>query len=332
MTAAAALKSPVMERTAPPAELAPLLLDTPIDRAILADSRLPDPVAREIAARQRAAAPAAAVEPEVRPGAAAPHGAPTVGFLNAAFDQLDQDGALARIQAADPDEPFRYVSFLDAQRLDKVMREGAALSRRYADAWMTLCAGHGLALAARSAAGDRVPAVSITHLLRGLLRAASLYGDTVAVIGSDGPEMTRLIERYQFANLSWFNPPLYGRGAAKALHEAAQAVDRANARYTLLCLGWPYDEAVAQVCANRGYGRGVGICVGEELDRLAHESPRRRPAAPSVVDAANDALRELPTALGLWNRSQRMHARLRRAAAGIARDRVRLAEAAARAS
>ena len=72
--------------------------------------------------------------------------------------------------------------------------------------------------------------------------------------------------------------------------------------------------------------------IATKAEACALAGARRRPAAPSVVDAANDALRELPTALGLWNRSQLMHARLRRAAAGIARDRVRLAEAAARAS
>lgn len=215
-------------------------------------------------------------------------------------------------------------SFLVTPNVDHVVRlhrerpgpDRDALYRAYDSADLCLCDSRILALLARWSGVD-LPVVAGSDLTASLLSAPLPEGTRIALVGGNDTQRMWLEAARPEAQLFHHQPPMGLRTNLPAQAAAAAFVEETQPHITLLTVGAPQSEIIAQLIKSQGEARGVGLCVGASLEFLTGEK-RRAPRAVQAIRMEwafrllsepwrlwRRYLVEGPAILGIWRRWRR---------------------------
>lgn len=207
---------------------------------------------------------------------------PVRRFLGLDFALLNVAGAVGCLAARPPGAAFGYVVTPNADHLVRLARR-PELAPLYAGAALRMLDSRVVARLAGTLGLAPPPVVTGSDLTAALFASGIIGpGETLTVLGAPAAAVAALRRRFGLAAVAHHDPPM-GFDADPAALEAALAFLEAHpARFTLLCVGSPRQEAVAARLAQRGRARGLGLCVGASLLFLAGLERR----APSLVQRA----------------------------------------------
>ncbi|WP_043361575.1 WecB/TagA/CpsF family glycosyltransferase [Belnapia sp. F-4-1] len=202
--------------------------------------------------------------------------APLRRLLELDFADLPLQGVLALLAERPAEAPFGYVVTPNADHLVRVARD-PALRPLYDAAMLRLLDSRVVARLA-GVMGLAAPAVVPGSDLTAALMDALPADEPVTVLGLAPAALERLAARTGLRRIAHHNPPMgFDRDPAQ-FEAAVRFIEDHPARYSFLAVGSPRQERVAQAVAERGKGRGVGLCIGASLLFLTGEE-RRAPLA-----------------------------------------------------
>jgi len=189
---------------------------------------------------------------------------PTRALLGLDFAELDLEAVLARLAARPATAPFAYVVTPNADHLVRLARQ-PDLRPLYAGAALRLLDSRVVARLSRLVGLRPTPVVPGSDLTKALFTQVLRPEDPVAILGAPQAAVTALARRYGLARIAHHDPPM-GFDRDPAAMAAAIAFLEANpARFVLLCVGSPRQEAVAAALVDRGRATGIGLCIGASL-------------------------------------------------------------------
>lgn len=197
-----------------------------------------------------------------------------VDFLGVAFNQLRHSETLKLILERDADLPFASVVTPNADHLVRISRSGDEIADAYAQAW--LCVNDSrivqfLAVLKKIS----LPAVPGSTLLEGLFNAPEFNTNWPILFVGAQPEMiAKVVERYGLTNVSHYDAPMGLLKDKQKFQSTVDAIIASPARFTVLAVGSPQQELVAQAVVDTGAARGVAFCTGAAVEFLAF--PERR--------------------------------------------------------
>lgn len=195
----------------------------------------------------------------------------SVNLLGLNFDDLNVPETVTRLLDRNPSAPFAYVVTPNADHLAR-LRRSPALVPIYEAAWLRLLDSHLLFNLARFC---RVPAPQVaTGTDVTALLLSSLLSQDVAIIGFSTEHLPALQERCPNARFILHTPPMNLLQDPIAFREARDFAVRTNAQFTLIGLGSPLQELLAQAIATDPGARGTGLCIGAALEFCAGVKPR----------------------------------------------------------
>jgi N-acetylglucosaminyldiphosphoundecaprenol N-acetyl-beta-D-mannosaminyltransferase len=195
----------------------------------------------------------------------------SVNLLGLSFDDLNVPETVTKLLDRNPSEPFAYMVTPNADHIAR-LRRSPALLPVYRNAWLCLLDSHVIFHLARFC---RVPAprvatgTDVTALL-----LSSLLSQDVAIIGFSAAHLPALQERCPNANFILHTPPMNLLQNPAAFAEARDFAVRTKARFTLIGLGSPLQELLAQAIASDPDATGIGLCIGAALEFCAGVKPR----------------------------------------------------------
>jgi len=190
----------------------------------------------------------------------------SIKLLGLHFDNLNVAETVARLLDRNPTAPFAYVVTPNTDHFAR-LRKIPALVPVYEAAWLCLLDSRVIFNLARFF-GVPAPQVATGTDVTALL-LSSLRQQDVAIIGFNAEHLPALQERCPTANFILHTPPmnlLYDRAA---FAEARDFAVRTNARFTLIGLGSPLQEMLAQAIAAHPDATGTGLCIGAGLEFCA---------------------------------------------------------------
>jgi N-acetylglucosaminyldiphosphoundecaprenol N-acetyl-beta-D-mannosaminyltransferase len=203
-------------------------------------------------------------------------GAPKIRLLGVDFADLTPEAALNCLAGRPADAPFAYVVTPNADHLVRLARD-PALPPLYAAAGLCLLDSRVVARLARLfgvPAPRVVPGSDLTAALFGRVIAAD---QPLTILGGTAATIAALAVRFRLRRVAHLDPPM-GFDRDPAMFAAAiEFIEGNPARFTLLAVGSPRQEAVAAALARRGRARGIGLCIGASLLFLSG-AERRAPA------------------------------------------------------
>jgi N-acetylglucosaminyldiphosphoundecaprenol N-acetyl-beta-D-mannosaminyltransferase len=205
-----------------------------------------------------------------------PSEVPVRRLLDLDFADLPLQGVLALLEARPAEAPFGYIVTPNADHLVRLAR-GAALRPLYDGAMLRLLDSRVVSRLA-GMMGLAAPAVVPGSDLTAALMAALPPDEPVTVLGLAPAALERLKARTGLRRIAHHNPPMGFEHDPKAFEAAVRFIEENPARFSFLAVGSPRQERVAQAVAERGRGRGVGLCIGASLLFLTGEE-RRAPLA-----------------------------------------------------
>lgn len=195
-----------------------------------------------------------------------------VWFLNSAFDKIGLDTALRRIGERNPSAPFAFVVTPNVDHLVRLERD-TVLATLYAQAWLTVCDSRVLEMIGRMS-GERIDVAPGSDLTARLFDTTIDPAEPIAIIGGDREMVEAVTRRYGLRDVRWHEPPMGLREDRAAIEDCAKFVADNPARFTLICVGSPQQEMIAEACLDRGDCTGIGLCVGASLDFLGGKALR----------------------------------------------------------
>lgn len=243
-----------------------------------------------------------------------------VAFLGLRFALLDEAAACDWVVAGSRTPTFRYLVTPNVDHVVRLHRSADPsrdlLWRAYDEADLRLCDSRILALLARRSGMD-LPVVAGSDLTARLLATALPAGTRIALVGGNDAQRRWLAAARPEAQIFHHQPPMGLRTDPAARATVAAFVEEVQAHLTLLTVGAPQSEMIAQLIKARGRAGGVALCVGASLEFLAGEKRR----APRFLQAAKMEwafrlaseprrlwrryLIEGPAIFGIWWRWQR---------------------------
>lgn len=200
-------------------------------------------------------------------------------FLNIGFDNLNFGEVLRQISRVTASQPYRY---LVTPNVDHVIRSDRAahpadakLQMIYEKADWCLCDSRVLAKLARLR-GVRLSVVPGSDLTWRLFSEVLEPGDRIAIIGGTEAAVRHLEAQHEMIEFLHHSPPMGLRDNPRARANAVSFAVEAGARFTLLAVGSPQQELLAQEIAETAKGRGVALCIGASIDFLTG-TQRRAP-------------------------------------------------------
>jgi N-acetylglucosaminyldiphosphoundecaprenol N-acetyl-beta-D-mannosaminyltransferase len=195
----------------------------------------------------------------------------TIKLLGLCFDNLNVAETVTRLLQRDPALPFAYVVTPNVDHIGRLNRS-PELVQVYEGAWLRLLDSHVISNVARM---FRVPApvVSTGTDVTALLLSSLLHQD-VAIIGFNAAHLPALQERCPATNFILHTPPMNLLQNPAAFAAARDFAVKTQAPFTLIGLGSPLQELLAQSIAAHPSSTGVGLCIGAALDFCAGVSPR----------------------------------------------------------
>ena len=195
----------------------------------------------------------------------------TVNLSGLRFDDLNVPETVSRLLDRNPAAPFAYVVTPNADHLAR-LRKQTALVPIYESAWLCLLDSHfifNLARLLHVPAPQVATGTDVTALL-----LSSLLTQDVAIIGFSHAQLPALRERCPNANFILHTPPMNLLKNPDAFAEAREFAVQAKARFTLIGLGSPLQELLAQAIASHPQATGIGLCIGAALEFCVGVKPR----------------------------------------------------------
>jgi len=207
---------------------------------------------------------------------------PTRRLLGLDFALLDPAAALDCLAARAADAPFAYVVTPNADHLARLARR-PELASLYAGAALRLLDSRVVARLARLLGLASPPVVTGSDLTAALFETG-LAGraGSLTVLGAPEAAVAAVARRFGLGAIAHHDPPMGFDRDPVAFAAALDFLEAHPARFTLLCVGSPRQEAVAAALVARGRARGIGLCVGASLLFLAGHERR----APGLVQRA----------------------------------------------
>jgi exopolysaccharide biosynthesis WecB/TagA/CpsF family protein len=177
------------------------------------------------------------------------------------FDRLGPAAALAFVLRWDRSRPFGYVVTPNVDHLGR-LRRGGDLRTAYDDAALCLLDSRVAAGLARVCGAAPPPVVTGADLLAAAMPALAARGARVAVVGLDAAAMDAFAARHPGVDFTHAEPARGFEHDEAALGAVVDFIERARADCTILAVGSPRQEVLAQAVRRRGRAVGIGLCVG----------------------------------------------------------------------
>jgi N-acetylglucosaminyldiphosphoundecaprenol N-acetyl-beta-D-mannosaminyltransferase len=195
----------------------------------------------------------------------------TVNLLELSFNNLSVPEAVTRLLGRNPGLPFAYVVTPNADHIAR-LRRFRELIPVYQGAWLCLLDSHVIANVA-GLCGVPAPQVSTGTDVTALL-LSSLLSQDVAIIGFNPTYLPALQDRCPGTNFILHTPPMNLLKNPEAFAAARDFAVETKARFTLIGLGSPLQELLAQAIAVHPNSTGIGLCIGAALEFCAGVKPR----------------------------------------------------------
>ena len=177
------------------------------------------------------------------------------------FDRLGPEAALGFVLRWDRRRPFGYVVTPNVDHLGR-LRRGGDLRTAYDDAALCLLDSRVAAGLARICGVVPPPVVTGADLLAAVMPALEMRGARVAVVGLDEAAMDAFAACYPGVDFTHAEPARGFEQDEAALGAVVDFIERAWADCTILAVGSPRQEVLAQAVRRRGRALGIGLCVG----------------------------------------------------------------------
>lgn len=203
-------------------------------------------------------------------------------FLGLRYDVCTVAGATSKILARPADAPFAPVVTPNAAHLSRIAGDPDVFGGPYRNAWLCLNDSRVVEMLARTRGID-LPAAPGSDLV------AELFADPrfdpaspVLLVGGDDALFGAFVAKAGLRAASHFEAPMGLVSDPEALARTVAAIEARPARVTLLAVGSPQQEMIAEELRSRGVARGVGLCVGAAVEFLVG----RRNRAPRWMSRA----------------------------------------------
>lgn len=177
------------------------------------------------------------------------------------FARIDAELAWDFVLAHGRAVPFAYLVTPNVDHLGRVWRQ-PALRAAYDEAALRLLDSRVVAHLARLCGAAPPPVVTGADLLAAVMPRLEARAARVAVVGLDAEAVAALAARYRRLEFVHFEPPRGFEHDEAAFAEARDFVIAARADCTLLAVGSPRQELLAQAVRRSGKAVGIGLCVG----------------------------------------------------------------------
>lgn len=200
-------------------------------------------------------------------------------FLGVDYDRLSVDDVVSEVLARPPAAPFAAIVTPNAAHLARIAGEPDTFAGPYRRAWLCLNDSRVVAMLARSRGVD-LPAAPGADLVVALFGDARLPRDaTVLLVGGNTALFDAFVAKTGLTAASHFEAPMGLASDRNAFERTVGFIETHPARITLLAVGSPQQEAVAEALRSRGMARGVGLCIGAAVEFLVG----RRKRAPRAM-------------------------------------------------
>lgn len=192
------------------------------------------------------------------------------------FARLDAEVAQDFVMSHGRAVPFAYVVTPNVDHLGRVRRL-PALRTAYDEAALRLLDSRVVAALARLCGATPPPVVTGADLLAAVMPRLEARAARVAVVGLDAAAIAALGARYPRLEFVHMEPQRGFEHDGTAFRMACDFVIEARADCTILAVGSPRQELLAQAVRRSGEAVGIGLCVGAAPLFLAG-ALRRAPA------------------------------------------------------
>lgn len=222
-------------------------------------------------------------------------------FLGMDFSQFRSGDILDDLRDLAHADRFSYVVTPNVDHLLSInSATDSALSSRIGDACrgaaMRICDSRVAALLARRS-GIHLDVFPGSDLTRELLFTGLDSGDRVALIGGTPAQLAWLRATWPGKAFCQFIPRMGVLDDPQAQLEIAVFVEAMPCAYYLFAFGAPQSELVAAEIRQRGFARGVALCIGASVDFLSGDKLR----APVWLQQLS-----LEWAFRLWSEPRRL--------------------------
>ncbi|MGG5811202.1 WecB/TagA/CpsF family glycosyltransferase [Falsiroseomonas sp. CW058] len=198
-------------------------------------------------------------------------------LLGLDFAEHDAQAVLAMLGARPADAGFAYVVTPNADHLVRLARDPARYRPLYEDAALRLLDSRVVARVGALIGLPVPPVVTGSDLTLRVLDELARPGDRIAVLGASPATVAAVRKRFSLCRLLHHDPPMGFDGDPAEMAAAVRFVAEARARFALLCVGSPRQEAVARAVQARGDAVGIALCVGASLLFISGEERRAPP-------------------------------------------------------
>lgn len=205
-------------------------------------------------------------------------GVQRASFAGIEFDLCSEDVLLAGLARRDDGGRFRYVVTPNTDHIVTLWprhdTQRARLFRRaYALADVRVCDSRIVAFLARLK-GVRLTICPGSDLTARLFREVLAEGDKVAIVGGDAAMLEEVRRAFPGPHYVQHIPPMGLLRDAAACEAVIDFIASENAHFTLLAIGAPQSELIAQQVAGRPGARGVALCIGASIEFLIGRKAR----------------------------------------------------------
>jgi len=204
-----------------------------------------------------------------------------INFLDVHFDRLTFQDVKRRLQAATRDTPYAYVVTPNVDHIIRLHKD-PALRDLYDSADICVCDSRILRILARLR-GIRIPLVAGSDLCVLLFSKVIKRGDRVAIVGARAADIDQLRLKFPHVEFVHHAPPHGLLQNADARRWAADFIAASQARFSLVAVGSPQQEMIANAVRGHRNARGMALCIGAGLDFVTGTQKR----APKAIQGLN---------------------------------------------
>ena len=223
-------------------------------------------------------------------------GSGKVDFLDIQFSLAKREDWLTLI-LNEGQSPFSYIVTPNVDHIVNIARN-PDIHSAYKNADWRICDSRILEKLAQRRGIDLMtyPGASMVN---DLLRDTRSRDLRIAIVGPGLRDFEILQARFPHHNFVHIDAPMMNVGSLEWQH-VLQAVEKADADISVLCISFPKQEMLAQDLKLRGKARGIGLCAGASIDFLTGRQKR----APQILQKLGMewAYRLLSNPKRLWKR------------------------------